>query len=89
MDTQIQFGNSKEQIKRMFNSLSHIKETIDNDVRRKIGESCRGCFFHFLTYRFWKSMYCIIRKYVEEDRAKFCTLSQNEEKKILSFCNVI
>lgn len=45
MDTQIQFGNSKEQIKRMFNSLSHIKETIDNDVRRKIGESCRGCFF--------------------------------------------
>ncbi|XP_071814459.1 sorting nexin-8-like isoform X2 [Apostichopus japonicus] len=41
MDTQIQFGNSKEQIKRMFNSLSHIKETIDNDVRRKI-DTARG-----------------------------------------------
>ncbi|KAJ8036787.1 Sorting nexin-8 [Holothuria leucospilota] len=36
MDTQIQFGNSKEQVKRLFYSLNTIKLIVDEEVRRKV-----------------------------------------------------
>lgn len=39
MDTQVQFGNSKEQVKRLFISLSTIKLIVDEEVRRKVGKS--------------------------------------------------